>query len=127
MATEPLTLPASLLTRKEHGLYTTGLCTLADIEHQPQAGGDSYYESLEVSTVEVRGWLSGVFGPALSMSSIKAILQLFCPSLLRTDVLSGGQFFAAARLATHVGSGTALDEIEHLLSIAGEHPSAFFG
>ncbi|KAI0338332.1 hypothetical protein BDW22DRAFT_1401804 [Trametopsis cervina] len=107
MATEPLTLPASLLTRKEHGLYTTGLCALADTEHQPQAGGDSYYESLEVSTVEVRGWLS-------------AILQLFCPSLLRTDVLSGEQFFAAARLATHVRSGTALVEIEHLLSIAAD-------
>ncbi|TEB27587.1 hypothetical protein FA13DRAFT_1736433, partial [Coprinellus micaceus] len=37
------------------------------------------------------------------------ILKFFSPTLSPTDTLTGGQFFAALRLVTHVANGAELD------------------
>ncbi|KAI0338154.1 hypothetical protein BDW22DRAFT_815751 [Trametopsis cervina] len=91
MATEPLTLRASQLTRKEHALYTTGLCRLAGIEHQPPTRGhaDSYYATLKVLTNMARAWLCGAF-PDLYMSNRKRRAVLCCSSACHAPQEWGG-------------------------------------
>ncbi|KAI0694498.1 hypothetical protein BC835DRAFT_1349209 [Cytidiella melzeri] len=110
MATRQLTLHASALTNEEYTLYTTSLCDLAgEDEHaRRHYHDDSYYAALKISAREARAWIRGRYTD-LPPSSLDAALRLFCPNLAVTDVLSGGQFFAALRLVTHMRHGKTLD------------------
>ncbi|KAI0341304.1 hypothetical protein BDW22DRAFT_1358787 [Trametopsis cervina] len=110
MATRPLTLHASALTNEEYTLYTTSLCDLAgeDDDARTHVHDDSYYASLTISAREARAWIRGRYTD-LAPANVDAVLRLFCPSLGPADVLSGGQFFAALRLVTHLRHGKPLD------------------
>ncbi|KAI0826334.1 hypothetical protein BC629DRAFT_1455410 [Irpex lacteus] len=110
MASRPLTLHASALTNEEYTLYTTSLCDLAgeDEDARSHYHEDSYYAALKISAREARAWIRGRYTD-LAPSSVDAVLKLFCPSLAVTDVLTGGQFFAALRLVTHIRNGKPLD------------------
>ena len=106
----PLTLHASALTDSEYTLYTTSLCDLAgeDDIARSHTHDDSYYAALKISVREARAWIRGRYTD-LPPPSVDAVLKLFCPNLGVTDVLSGGQFFAALRLITHVRHGKPVD------------------
>ena len=106
----PLTLHASALTDSEYTLYTTSLCDLAGEDDQARSHShdDSYYAALKISVREARAWIRGRYTD-LPPADVDAVLKLFCPSLGVTDVLSGGQFFAALRLITHLRHGQPLD------------------
>jgi hypothetical protein len=110
MATRPLTLHASALTHEEYTLYTTFLCNLAgeDEDTRNHHHDDSYYAALKISAREARAWIRGRYTD-LPPPSVDAVLKLFCPNLAVTDVLTGGQFFAALRLITHMRNGKPLD------------------
>ncbi|RDX39448.1 hypothetical protein OH76DRAFT_1424321, partial [Lentinus brumalis] len=66
------------------------------------------YDKLAVGVREARAWLRGRY-PALAPSTLDSILRLFSPDLGPTDVLTGGQFFAALRLVSHVLGGKEMD------------------
>lgn len=106
----PLTLHASALTDSEYTLYTTSLCDLAgeDDESRTHFHDDSYYAALRISVREARAWIRGRYTD-LPPANVDAVLKLFCPNLGVTDTLSGGQFFAALRLVTHLRHGKPLD------------------
>lgn len=120
MASRPLTLHASALTNEEYTLYTTSLCDLAgeDEDARSHYHEDSYYAALKISAREARAWIRGRYTD-LAPSSVDAVLKLFCPSMAVTDVLTGGQFFAALRLVTHIRNGKPLDG--NLVFVQGEH------
>lgn len=52
------------------------------------------------------------------------ILRFFSPNLSQTDMLSGGQFFAALRLVLHVESGKDVDRA--LAFVQGVHELSCF-
>ena len=120
MASRPLTLHASALTNEEYTLYTTSLCDLAGEDEGARRSyhEDSYYAALKISAREARAWIRGRYTD-LAPSSVDAVLKLFCPNMTVTDVLTGGQFFAALRLVTHVRHGRALDG--NLVFVQGKH------
>ncbi|KIP01875.1 hypothetical protein PHLGIDRAFT_324748 [Phlebiopsis gigantea 11061_1 CR5-6] len=108
----PLTLHSSALTDSEYNLYTTALLDLAGEDAVSHPSDDSYYASLVVSAREARAWIRGRYtagGGALSPGQVDGVLKLFCPALAPADTLSGGQFFAAMRLVTHLRHGKPLD------------------
>lgn len=104
----PLTLHASALTDPEYSLYTTALLDLAGEDSDSHPHDDSYYAALAVSAREARAWVRGRY-TALAPAQVDAALRLFCPALAPADTLSGGQFFAALRLITHVRHGRPVD------------------
>ena len=104
----PLTLHASALTDSEYTLYTTALLDLAGEDPNEHPHDDSYYAALAVSAREARAWIRGRY-TALAPAQVDAVLKLFCPNLAPADTLSGGQFFAALRLVTHIRHGKPLD------------------
>ncbi|EKM56248.1 uncharacterized protein PHACADRAFT_253274 [Phanerochaete carnosa HHB-10118-sp] len=104
----PLTLHASALTDPEYSLYTTALLDLAGEDTFSHPHDDSYYAALVVSARETRAWIRGRY-TELQPAQVDAILKLFCPNIAPADTLSGGQFFAALRLVTHIRHGKPLD------------------
>lgn len=119
MASRPLNLHVSALNDAEYDLYTTSLAdiTLSDNE---STHDDAYFETLSVSVREARAWLRGRYShiSAATLDSVNRdffscfktnnlyqILRFFSP----TDMLSGGQFFAAIRLVVHAESGREVD------------------
>lgn len=119
MSARPLTLHASALSNDEYTLYTTSLIDLAgeDEDAHAQAHDDSYYASLSISAREARAWIRGRYTD-VPHASVDAVLRLFCPKLGVADLLSGGQFFAALRLVTHLRQGKPLDG--NLVFVQGE-------
>lgn len=115
----PLTLHASALTDSEYTLYTTSLIDLAgeDDDARTHAHDDSYYASLKISVREARAWIRGRYTD-LTPANVDSVLRLFSPNLGVTDILSGGQFFAALRLVSHIRHGKPLDS--SLVFVQGE-------
>ena len=111
----PLTLHASALTDSEYDLYTNALLDLAGEDVAEHPSDDSYYASLVVSAREARAWIRGRYtasspgSSTLTPNTVDAVLKLFCPNLAPADTMSGGQFFAAMRLVTHLRHGKLLD------------------
>ncbi|THU84745.1 hypothetical protein K435DRAFT_398635 [Dendrothele bispora CBS 962.96] len=131
MTQRRLDLHASALNDAEYELYTTSLAdiTLADeetnnndvkdkdkeeIEHD-----DAYYDRLTVSVREARAWLRGRYSHVTAVT-IDNILKFFSPTLSQTDVLTGGQFFAALRLVVHAESGK---EVDRTFAFVQAHPT----
>ncbi|KAF8555616.1 hypothetical protein OG21DRAFT_1483754 [Imleria badia] len=111
----PLTLHVSALSDAEYDLYTASLNDLAtestNSDNTPgttHIRSDAHYERTSVGAREVRAWLRGRYSD-LPASEIDSILKLFCPNMLPSDTLTGGQFFAALRLVTHAESGKGVD------------------
>ncbi|KAJ2917941.1 hypothetical protein MD484_g2475, partial [Candolleomyces efflorescens] len=107
----PLRLHASALNDDEYDLYTSSLKELAEIEEGNEGGGgqdDEYFERITLGVREVRAWLRGRYS-SVPAATIDTILKYFSPNLAHADTLSGGQFFAALRLITHVQTGQELD------------------
>ncbi|GJE98843.1 hypothetical protein PsYK624_150800 [Phanerochaete sordida] len=104
----PLTLHASALTDPEYTLYTTALLDLAGEDAASHPHDDSYYAALVVSARETRAWVRGRY-TELAPARVDAVLKLFTPNIAPADTLSGGQFFAALRLVTHIRHGRPLD------------------
>ncbi|PFH45493.1 hypothetical protein AMATHDRAFT_88789 [Amanita thiersii Skay4041] len=124
-----LTLHASALNDSEYDLYTSSLNDIAlqDEHESPSINGkptvahdDAHYERMTIGVREVRAWLRGRYSH-VPATTIDAILKLFSPLLSQTDVLSGGQFFAALRLVVHIESGQKLDRS---LAFVQAHPTA---
>ncbi|KAJ8520802.1 hypothetical protein ONZ45_g2408 [Pleurotus djamor] len=103
----PISLHVSALNDSEYQFYTTSLIDLAADDAEKLEHGDSY-DQLVVGVREVRAWLKGRFSH-IQPSKIDEILRLFSPNLSAADTLSGGQFFAALRLAVHVEGGKDVD------------------
>ncbi|KAL4068648.1 hypothetical protein V8B97DRAFT_1974046 [Scleroderma yunnanense] len=106
----PLTLHASALNDFEYGLYTSSLndlCVTSDSD-PTVVHDDAHYETMTVGVREARAWLRGRYQD-LPASDIDDILRLFFSTLLPTDTLTGGQFFAAHRLVIHAQSGKGID------------------
>ncbi|KAG9311932.1 hypothetical protein JVU11DRAFT_8193 [Chiua virens] len=109
----PLTLHVSALSDSEYDLYTTSLADLATDTpdgnaHIPHIRDDAQYDRTSVGVREARAWLRGRYSD-VPASDIDAILKLFCPNMLPSDALKGGQFFAALRLVMHAKSGRGVD------------------
>ncbi|GJE98839.1 hypothetical protein PsYK624_150760 [Phanerochaete sordida] len=115
----PLTLHASALTDPEYTLYTTALLDLAGEDAASHPHDDSYYAALVVSARETRAWVRGRY-TELAPARVDAVLKLFTPNIAPADTLSGGQFFAALRLVTHIRHGRPLDG--SLVFVQGESP-----
>ncbi|KAJ8522784.1 hypothetical protein ONZ45_g661 [Pleurotus djamor] len=103
----PISLHVSALNDSEYQFYTISLIDLAADDAEKLEHGDSY-DQLVVGVREVRAWLKGRFSH-IQPSKIDEILRLFSPNLSAADTLSGGQFFAALRLAVHVEGGKDVD------------------
>ncbi|KIK28288.1 hypothetical protein PISMIDRAFT_7759 [Pisolithus microcarpus 441] len=106
----PLTLHASALSDVEYDLYTSSLndlCVTNDTDPSI-ARNDAHFETTTVGVREARAWLRGRYHD-LPASDIDDILRLFSPSLMPSDTLTGGQFFAALRLVIHTQSGKGVD------------------
>ncbi|KAG6812626.1 hypothetical protein H0H92_001845 [Tricholoma furcatifolium] len=95
----PLTLHASALNDNEYELYTTSLRNLND-DASTGAHDDAYYEAMRIG--------------------VREILRLFAPALANTDILTGGQFFAALRLVVHAEQGR---DIDRSLAFVQAHPA----
>ncbi|KAG6370875.1 hypothetical protein JVT61DRAFT_10897 [Boletus reticuloceps] len=108
----PLTLHVSALSDTEYDLYMASLNDLVtDSDTNVQSTNvrdDAHYERTSVGVREVRAWLRGRYSSLLA-SDIDSILKFFCPNMLPSDTLTGGQFFAALRLVIHAGSGKGVD------------------
>ncbi|KAJ3721990.1 hypothetical protein C8R42DRAFT_669010 [Lentinula raphanica] len=121
MASRRLNLHVSALNDAEYELYTTSLAdiTLSDSQDDGIEHDDTYFENISVSVREARAWLRGRYShiPATTLDNI---LRLFSPTLSQTEVLSGGQFFAALRLVVHVESGK---DVDRALAFVQAHPN----
>ncbi|KAH7912752.1 hypothetical protein BJ138DRAFT_1147554 [Hygrophoropsis aurantiaca] len=119
----PLTLHVSALNDAEYQLYTESLIDLTvpceDVA-QNTVHDDAYYEHMIVGVREARAWLRGRYSD-LAVSDIDSILKFFCPNMLQSDTLTGGQFFAALRLVIHAQCGKGIDRT---LAFVQTHPSA---
>ncbi|KAI6121991.1 hypothetical protein F5141DRAFT_1093952 [Pisolithus sp. B1] len=116
----PLTLHASALSDVEYDLYTSSLnelCVTNDTDPSI-ARDDAHFETTTVGVREARAWLRGRYHD-LPASDIDDILRLFSPSLMPSDTLTGGQFFAALRLVLHTQSGKGVDRS---LAFVQAHP-----
>ncbi|KAF9237711.1 hypothetical protein BU15DRAFT_48378 [Melanogaster broomeanus] len=118
----PLTLHVSALNDSEYNLYTASLDDLSVTgDADPSVVyDDAHYERVFVGAREARAWLRGRYSD-LPASDIDAILKLFCPNMLPSDSLSGGQFFAALRLVIHAQSGKGIDRT---FAFIQAHPSS---
>ncbi|KAI6134828.1 hypothetical protein EDD17DRAFT_1548956 [Pisolithus thermaeus] len=119
-AMRPLTLHASALSDVEYDLYTSSLndlCVTNDTDPSI-ARDDAHFETTTVGVREARAWLRGRYHD-LPASDIDDILRLFSPSLMPSDTLTGGQFFAALRLVLHTQSGKGVDRS---LAFVQAHP-----
>ncbi|KAG6908042.1 hypothetical protein DXG01_006404 [Tephrocybe rancida] len=114
----PLTLHASALNDEEYELYTTSLKDLND-DSDPGTHDDAYYEAMQIGVREVRGWLRGRYAH-LQPGVIDSILRFFAPGMGATDILSGGQLFAALRLVVHAEQGKG---VERSLGFVQAHPA----
>ncbi|KAG9220178.1 hypothetical protein CCMSSC00406_0007127 [Pleurotus cornucopiae] len=103
-----LSLHVSALNDSEYDFYTTSLIDLAEDESEPTARNNEYFDNLAVGVREARAWMKGRFSH-IPVSKIDEILRLFSPNMSAGDTLSGGQFFAALRLALHVENGREVD------------------
>ncbi|KDQ23489.1 hypothetical protein PLEOSDRAFT_1079586 [Pleurotus ostreatus PC15] len=103
-----LSLHVSALNDSEYDFYTTSLIDLAEDESEPTARNNEYFDNLTVGVREARAWMKGRFSH-IPVSKIDEILRLFSPNMSAGDTLSGGQFFAALRLALHVENGREVD------------------
>ncbi|KAI5987936.1 hypothetical protein EDC04DRAFT_2820473 [Pisolithus marmoratus] len=103
----PLTLHASALSDCEYDLYTSSLSDLC-VTSDAIARDDPHFETTTVGVREARAWIRGRYH-GLPASDIDDILRLFSPSLMPSDTLTGGQFFAALRLVVHAQSGKGVD------------------
>ncbi|RDX39832.1 hypothetical protein OH76DRAFT_1562308 [Lentinus brumalis] len=121
----PLTLHVSALNDAEYTTYTNSIHDIveADAAHAPD------YDKLAVGVREARAWLRGRY-PALAPSTLDSILRLFSPDLGPADVLTGGQFFAALRLVSHILGGREMDPslvfIQGVCSYHASDPCATF-
>ncbi|KAI8971327.1 hypothetical protein BD414DRAFT_500947 [Trametes punicea] len=102
----PLTLHVSALNDAEYTTYTSSIHDITD--YTPEHARALDYEKLVVGVREARAWLRGRY-PTIAPNTLDTILRLFCPDLAPADVLTGGQFFAALRLVSHVLSGKDVD------------------
>ncbi|KAI0674708.1 hypothetical protein C8Q78DRAFT_1016369 [Trametes maxima] len=102
----PLILHVSALNNAEFATYTSSIHDIVD--YSPAHAPVPDYDKLVVGVREARAWLRGRYH-SVTPSTIDSILRLFCPDLGPADVLSGGQFFAALRLVSHVLSGKEVD------------------
>ncbi|RPD55623.1 hypothetical protein L226DRAFT_537099 [Lentinus tigrinus ALCF2SS1-7] len=100
----PLTLHVSALNDAEYTTYTSSIHDIVETDAEPTTD----YDKLAVGVREARAWLRGRY-PALASHTLDSILRLFSPDLGPADVLTGGQFFAALRLVSHVLSGKEMD------------------
>ncbi|KAG6845160.1 hypothetical protein H0H87_012956 [Tephrocybe sp. NHM501043] len=117
----PLTLHASALNNEEYDFYTTSLKELNDDRDPGQSSDDdAYYEAMQIGVREARAWMRGRYAH-LQPSTIDSILRFFTPGLAATDVLSGGQFFAALRLVVHADQGKDIDR--SLGFVQAAHPA----
>ncbi|KAG6868083.1 hypothetical protein C0993_007760 [Termitomyces sp. T159_Od127] len=110
----PLTLHASALSNEEYELYTAGLKDLDD-DLDTATHDDTYYEGMQIGVREVRGWMRGKYAHLQP-----GILRFFAPGLANTDVLTGGQFFAALRLVVHAEQGK---DVDRSLGFVQAHPA----
>ncbi|KAH0579780.1 hypothetical protein H2248_002617 [Termitomyces sp. 'cryptogamus'] len=110
----PLTLHASALNDEEYELYTASLRDLNDYSDSA-THDDAYYEGTQVGVREVRGWMRGRYAHLQP-----GILRFFAPGLENTDVLTGGQFFAALRLVVHADQGK---DVDRNLGFVQAHPA----
>ncbi|KAF8624438.1 hypothetical protein AX17_007147 [Amanita inopinata Kibby_2008] len=125
-----LSLHTSALNDAEYDLYTSSLNDIADENITPTTDSaahaaaathdDAHYERMSVGIREARAWLRGRYSH-VPAHSIDAILKFFSPSLGQTDVLSGGQFFAALRLVVHVENGK---QVDRSLAFVQAHPDS---
>ncbi|KAJ4485560.1 hypothetical protein J3R30DRAFT_1374642 [Lentinula aciculospora] len=122
MASRRLNLHVSALNDAEYKLYTTSLAdiTLTDSPDDGIEHDDAYFENISVSVREARAWLRGRYSH-IQAAMLDNILRFFSPNLSQTDMLSGGQFFAALRLVVHVESGK---DIDRALAFVQARPSA---
>ncbi|KAI0360276.1 hypothetical protein OH77DRAFT_1418143 [Trametes cingulata] len=102
----PLTLHVSALNDAEFTTYTSSIHDIVDYDPAHAAAPD--YDRLTVGVREARAWLRGRY-PTIAPSTLDTILRLFSPDLGPADVVTGGQFFAALRLVSHVLSGREVD------------------
>ncbi|KAK2463758.1 hypothetical protein APHAL10511_004251 [Amanita phalloides] len=115
----PLTLHASALSDVEYDIYTSSLNDIADGPSDSCAvHDDAHYEQMTIGLREARAWLRGKYSH-MPVSTIDAILKFFSPSLGANDSLSGGQFFAAFRLAVHADNGK---QVDRALAFVQAHP-----
>ncbi|KAI6021708.1 hypothetical protein BKA83DRAFT_4286134 [Pisolithus microcarpus] len=112
----PLTLHASALSDVEYDLYTSSAQ-----RSLPLARNDAHFETTTVGVREARAWLRGRYHD-LPASDIDDILRLFSPSLMPSDTLTGGQFFAALRLVIHTQSGKGVDRSLAFVQAPPSHP-----
>ncbi|KAF9226021.1 hypothetical protein BS17DRAFT_806980 [Gyrodon lividus] len=117
----PLTLHVSALSDHEYSLFTASLddLSVAVDTHSSAVRDDAHYERMSVGVREARAWLRGRYSD-LPASDIDAILKLFYPNMLPSDLLTSGQFFAALRLVIHAESGKGFDRT---LAFVQAHPS----
>ncbi|ESK92737.1 hypothetical protein Moror_15910 [Moniliophthora roreri MCA 2997] len=121
MTLRRLDLHVSALSDAEYSLYTSSLADITLIDEQDAKGhDDAYYEELTLSLREARAWLKGRYSH-VPAAVIDNILRFFSPNLSQTDILSGGQFFAALRLIVHAESGK---EVDRGLAFVQAHPTA---
>ncbi|KAJ3750982.1 hypothetical protein DFH05DRAFT_1519142 [Lentinula detonsa] len=123
MASRRLNLHVSALNDAEYQLYTASLAdiTLTDSRIDGIEHDDTYFENIHVSVREARAWLRGRYSH-ISAATLDNILRFFSPNLSQTDMLSGGQFFAALRLVVHVESGK---DVDRALAFVQAHPSSY--
>ncbi|KAI0634660.1 hypothetical protein C8Q77DRAFT_1103458 [Trametes polyzona] len=113
----PLTLHVSALNDAEFTTYTSSIHDIVDYDPD-HAAPTLDYEKLTVGVREARAWLRGRY-PTIAPSTLDTILRLFCPDLGPADVVTGGQFFAALRLVSHVLAGK---EVDPTLVFVQAHP-----
>ncbi|KAI0777827.1 hypothetical protein BD413DRAFT_519934 [Trametes elegans] len=112
----PLTLHVSALNDAEFTTYTSSIHDIVD--YDPNQASVPDYDKLSVGAREARAWLRGRY-PAIPLHVLDKILRLFCPDLGPADALTGGQFFAALRLVSHVLGGK---EVDSSLVFVQAHP-----
>ncbi|KAK7062788.1 hypothetical protein VNI00_000278 [Paramarasmius palmivorus] len=120
MTLRRLDLHVSALNDAEYSLYTSSLADITLTDEQDAKGqDDAFYEEMTLSLREARAWLKGRYSH-VPAAVIDNILRFFSPNLSQTDILSGGQFFAALRLIVHAESGK---EVDRGLAFVQAHPS----
>ena len=124
-----------LYTASLNDLATESTDSTTNVPTTTSVRGDAHYERTSVGAREVRAWLRGRYSdlPASDIDAVSSgvtptdpttntsllpfpqpliqILKLFCPNMLPSDTLTGGQFFAALRLVLHAGSGKGVDRM----------------
>ncbi|KAF8831873.1 hypothetical protein HHX47_DHR1001202 [Lentinula edodes] len=123
MASRRLNLHVSALNDAEYQLYTSSLADITLTDSQVDDGiehDDAYFENISITVREARAWLRGRYSH-ISAAMLDNILRFFSPNLSQTDMLSGGQFFAALRLVLHVESGK---DVDRALAFVQAHPSS---